>query len=379
MVYENGFSLKKRLFLLLASTLSILAPFQNFAQCHGDLTYQPMGIDVTCPEDQYVLVFHDEFNGSILDQNKWFGKLNNPTPADRFLYHSCNRRERQVYLEENLSISNGVLSINAEEENYTYSGIAEDDLYCNNGNGNTLVWRKLEPFAEEFQFSSGAITGKVAFSPESHLLMEMRCKIPKGVGLWPAFWTWNQDEIDVFEFFNSDEDDCFQTNYHANGYECGANVSSNNLSSDFHTYSVEITPWWIKWYLDGEAKRVVAKYYIDGNPVTHGIPATINCDQFWPQGTYTINSGFPDMDERWFAPIINLAISPDKSAEEISGLPAAMEVDYVRIYTRLPENHANNLCRLQAEAPELVCIGQTFNLELNTIFPLNELNITSSM
>ena len=203
--------------------------------------------------------------------------------------------------------------------------------------------------------------------------MEIRCRIPKGVGLWPAFWTWHHQEIDVFEYFSTEEDDHFQTNYHSNGKMCPQNIIGNDLTSDFHVYSVEITPWWIKWFLDGQLERTVSKYY-----TIDGIAATTYCGQDLPAAAYKLNSIFPNIQERWFAPIVNLAINPKYSIGEISGLPANMEIDYVRIYKKLPEEHEDNLCKLQLTSPDYVCVEQTFDIQINSALPLNELQISSS-
>jgi beta-glucanase (GH16 family) len=341
------------------------------AQCQGSATTAPWGLIVNCPTYDYVLVFHDEFDGAFPDSAKWNTKYINPAPADRTLWHSCIR-EHQVYLDENISVNNGLLTLTAKKENYTYTGISAGNITCNSGN--TILWQEGETFTEIFQFTSGAITGKRAFQPTNHLWLEIRCKVPKGKGLWPAFWTWHHDEIDVFEYFNTDNNDHFTTDYHhSGGGHCPVSVTGQNLTNDFHTYAVEITNWFLKWYLDGELVRTVPKFYS-----IHGQPATVNCGQELPAAVYVRNTLFPDIGERWFAPYVNLAINQKFLAEEITGLPAVMEIDYVRIYQRLPYDSEDNLCFLKISGPTSICSGELITYTLNINQPVTDVVWTSS-
>ena len=88
----------------------------------------------------------------------------------------------------------------------------------------------------------------------------MRAKVPKGKGLWPAFWTLPSDlswppEIDVFEILGDRTNTIYMT-YHyptaTNGkVASGGKWNGPDFSADWHTYAVDWEPNVIIWYVDG--------------------------------------------------------------------------------------------------------------------------------
>lgn len=125
---------------------------------------------------------------------------------------------------------------------------------------------------------------------------EIRCKMPKGNGFWPTFWNVGRNknnsengnlEIDVFELFGSDKTVVTQLHtWFLSGKKIKGMLASDgqvraghiahqsdlapadmsdpfsggsrftpqnveNLSDDYHTYGVEWTPSYIKFYFDG--------------------------------------------------------------------------------------------------------------------------------
>lgn len=108
---------------------------------------------------------------------------------------------------------------------------------------------------------------------------EIRCKIPKGKGFFPAFWMYGEQsgegsEIDVFEFMSEknvfgkfDESKLSKINqmhYHklyktgappGINHNCGSsngNESGTDYSLDYHIFAVIWDRWAISWYIDGK-------------------------------------------------------------------------------------------------------------------------------
>jgi beta-glucanase (GH16 family) len=89
--------------------------------------------------------------------------------------------------------------------------------------------------------------------------VEMRARIPKGKGLWPAFWllpvdkTW-PPEIDVMEVLGQNTME-FHATVHSrdngNHREVSSTIPTPDLSEDFHIYAVKWTADEIIWYFDG--------------------------------------------------------------------------------------------------------------------------------
>jgi hypothetical protein len=93
---------------------------------------------------------------------------------------------------------------------------------------------------------------------------EMRAKLPKGPGLWPAFWlVGNADpdtsaELDIMEYYGRFPD-MYQSAVHlwkksdrGRAYQAVLRnqVPVESLSQDFHSYGALIDPDWIVLYLD---------------------------------------------------------------------------------------------------------------------------------
>ncbi len=113
-------------------------------------------------------------------------------------------------------------------------------------------------------YASGLLTTAHAFS-QTYGYFEMRAKMPKGRGLWPAFWllpidrTW-PPEIDVMEAHGHMLSGYWATIHwrEAGGapQEKGFRITTPDLSEDFHDYGVEWGPEHIIWTFDG---RVTAQ------------------------------------------------------------------------------------------------------------------------
>jgi O-antigen/teichoic acid export membrane protein len=108
------------------------------------------------------------------------------------------------------------------------------------------------------QYASGLLTTARSFKFR-YGYVEMRARVPKGKGLWPAFWLAPGDqswppEIDILESLGHDMNQYFITIHSSvNGVQTRAQgqVDTSDLSQRFHTYGVKWTPQEIVWYFDG--------------------------------------------------------------------------------------------------------------------------------
>ena len=128
-------------------------------------------------------VFHDEFETSSLNRDSW----DTDDPWDK-----VHNNELQAYVDTAFKLVDGILRIRADNQPAVFHG-------------------------KPMQFTSGIIHsyGKHA---QKFGWFEIRCRIPKGKGLWPAFWLLPQaggwpPEIDVFEILGSNTGIIFFTNH----------------------------------------------------------------------------------------------------------------------------------------------------------------------
>jgi len=139
------------------------------------------------------------------------------------------------------SIDDGVLSISAEKTPASMLAAVQDRRYV-----------------------SGVLTTENDFS-QKHGRFEVRAQVPAGKGLWSAFWllpsfeSWPDGvailpEIDVMEHIG-DQPNTYHTTLHTN--QSGELTSypydhtlREDLTRDFHLYSVVWTAEQVHWYLD---------------------------------------------------------------------------------------------------------------------------------
>jgi O-antigen/teichoic acid export membrane protein len=117
-------------------------------------------------------------------------------------------------------------------------------------------------YAKGLPYASGLLTTFRSFS-FTYGYVEMRARVPRGKGLWPAFWllpvdqTW-PPEIDVMEVLGGDTN-AFHATVHSRARgehtAVSSTVATPDLSDDFHVYAVRWTAEELDWYFDG---RLVA-------------------------------------------------------------------------------------------------------------------------
>lgn len=244
----------------------------------------------------YQLVWSDEFggaNGSAPDATKWAIQ----TGGDGWGNHEL---EYYTARPSNVQVADGNLVITAVKEEYT---------------GADNVTR---------HFTSARLQTKGLFS-QQYGKFEARIKIPRGQGMWPAFWMLGNNidtvqwpacgEIDIMENIGR-EPSMVHGTLHAPGYTPeGVSASyilpkGQAFADDFHTFAVEWEPQQIR-------------FYVDGNLYATQTPATAPPNSPWPF-------------QQPFFILLNLAVGGDwpGNPDDTTQFPQQMLVDYVRVYQK---------------------------------------------
>jgi beta-glucanase (GH16 family) len=207
-------------------------------------------------------------------------------------------------------------NVNNHEREWYTSGAANAAL---DGQGHLVITAKKESPGNNCwygpcEYTSARLNTSGKFSTSSGHI-EVRMKLPRGQGMWPAFWmlgggNWPDDgEIDVMENIGKEPTTVHGT-IHGPGYSgangIGAAYNGPNFSDDFHTYAVD-------WSTD----KIV--WSVDGNAYETRTPADLNGNR-WV------------FDHPFFL-ILNLAVGGDWPGEPDGGtqFPQQLVVDYVHV------------------------------------------------
>jgi beta-glucanase (GH16 family) len=231
-------------------------------------------------DDFKTLVWSDEFNtDGAPDPTKWGYDLGTGNGWGN------NELEYYTNRPENVIVQGGVLKIKAIKENYMGSAYTSTRMLSK----------------DKYAFTYGKV--------------EVRAKLPAGVGTWPAIWMLGSDvnttpwpgcgEIDIMEHLGRDLNNIYGTLHypnHSGANGNGATKRISNATTEFHLYGLEWTPSAIKISVDGVVFQTVAN--------SAGIPFNHN-----------------------FFFILNLAMGGDfGGAVDPAVTSATMEVDYIRVY-----------------------------------------------
>lgn len=199
---------------------------------------------------EYELVWADEFNYiGMPDSTKW-----------GFEYGFLRNSEKQYYTDQlkNARVENGFLIIEGHKEK-----IANKDYRSNNFENKS--WLSYIPKIDSAQYTSASLTTK-HIAEWTYGKIEIKAKLPRGIGQWPAIWMLgaNQSEvgwpkcgeIDIMEHVGFDKDSIFGTIHtqaynHMKGTQKGKNIFIDKPYDSFHIFSIEWTPKKIDFLLDG--------------------------------------------------------------------------------------------------------------------------------
>jgi beta-glucanase (GH16 family) len=280
-------------FSLIPSLIPILSAAALLSlNCSGGASLQPP------PATGYTLVWSDEFNGadgSSPDSSKWAYDTGGKGWGNKELECYTNRTK-------NAQIRGGNLVITAQKESLTCSdGVASN-------------------------YTSARIKTQGLFS-QAYGRFEARIKIPKGQGMWPAFWMLGKDigsigwpkcgEVDIMENIGKEPGTVHGSLHGPSTTSSTSDLTApfslaagENFADDFHLYAVEWEPGTIRFYVD------------------NNLYATFTSSQ-WPAG------GTWAFDHPFFI-ILNVAVGGDwpGSPDNTTVFPQQMLVDYVRVYTK---------------------------------------------
>jgi len=246
---------------------------------------------------QWKLTWSDEFSGpdgSAPDSSKWTYDLGGAGWGNQELETYTSRLQ-------NAQIRNGNLVITALQEDFT---------------GRDGIPRK---------FTSARLKTQYRFA-QTYGRFEARIKLPRGQGLWPAFWLLG-DDIDRVDWPACSEIDIMEnvgfepgTNHgslHASAFARATSDATKTVSlpggqplgDDFHLYAIEWQPGLVRFYLDQN------NY------------ATFSESDWPPEGQWVF-------DHPFFI-ILNVAVggSWPGSPDATTSFPQQMLVDYVRVYS----------------------------------------------
>lgn len=252
--------------------------------------------DIEIPEG-FHLVWHDEFNGTELNEDDW------------------NREKHQVGW------------VNHELQEY----IPTDEYsFVKDGN---LVIQPVKTVDEDgkISYASGRVNTQNKHDVK-YGRFEARIKFPQGKGYLPAFWMMPQDEdyygqwpkcgeIDIAEVLGDSTNMNYGTIHYGephNQNQGTYTLASGDFANEYHVFAVDYEPGVIKWYVDGE------QYY-----------ETSDWFSKWPGGA---EKPYPAPFDQPFHVILNVAVGGDWPGDPDETTPfdekGAMYVDYVRIYQK---------------------------------------------
>ena len=104
--------MKKTFLLIIIQVMYCLTIFSQYQTTCNYQTAVPIE-DGECLTGDWTLVFEDEFDGTQIDNSKWYTYFGY---GDR-----CHGDEPQVYLDNNVSLNNGILTLLFKEQPGNYS------------------------------------------------------------------------------------------------------------------------------------------------------------------------------------------------------------------------------------------------------------------
>jgi len=242
------------------------------------------------------LVWSDEFDGNgALNATKWFHQTQIPSGGNWY------NGEIQHYTDriDNSFVSGGFLNIVAQKEVFTDQGYTK-------------------------QYTSARLNSKFAFT---YGKIEVRAKLPTGIGTWPAIWMLGQNinesgaywqtegfgttswpacgEIDIMEHWGNNQNYVQSAMHTPSSFGGTDNFGGQNVptaSTEFHIYTLE-------W----SSEKMV--FSVDGIEHYTYNPIVKNADT-WP------------FDSNQYL-LFNIAIEPGIDSNFIA---SSMVIDYVRIY-----------------------------------------------
>ncbi|BDD02240.1 family 16 glycosylhydrolase [Persicobacter psychrovividus] len=265
------------------------------------------------------LLWADEFNGSGLpDADAWNYDLGDGGFGNNELQNYTNNLQ-------NVKMEAGLLKITAKKESYGYSSA------------------RIKTQGQK-NFTYGRV--------------EVRAKLPKGRGTWPAIWMLGENissvgwpacgEIDIMEYVGFEPGIVHSSTHTPSSYGATVNTQKYTLStaeSAFHNYILEWTETALKFYVDDELIYTYA-------------PAVRNAST-WP------------FDKPHFI-ILNLAIGGTwggAQGVDDSIFPQQLLVDYVRVYGKVQAPEIQGATIIEAESEQTFTVATMDDADYEWVVP----------
>jgi beta-glucanase (GH16 family) len=239
------------------------------------------------------LIWFDNFDGDSIYYSKWECEIN---------AFGGGNQELQIYTDrpENVRVEDGLLVLEARNDKFGIAGTVRD-------------------------YSSGRIRSKHR-GDWKFGRFEVRAKMPKGQGLWPAIWllptketygSWaSSGEIDMVEFKGQNTKEIFGTIHFGSVWPKNKSTGTTyrlpegDFAEAFHKFSIEWTNESITWFVDDVKFQRLDSWSSDAAP-------------------------FPAPFDQPFHMVLNLAVGgqfvgPVSNDPKI--FPAKLLIDYVRVY-----------------------------------------------
>ena len=245
-------------------------------------------------EAQWTLLWSDEFDGNAIDDSRWNYIIGAGGYGNNELQYYSDR-------EKNARVERGRLFIEAHDEAFNGSPYTAAKL-TTEGKGDWLYGR-----------------------------FDIRARLPRGQGIWPAIWMMPTDykaygiwpssgEIDIVELLGHEPSTVHGTIHYGNPHRYTGTffqLEEGSFSDDFHLFSLEWDPGEFRWYVDGELYQTQRDWFSrkTGEAADYTWPAPFD-REFYLQLNVAVGGNWPGY--------------PDESTV----FPQAMEIDYVRVYQR---------------------------------------------
>ncbi|MFO1451054.1 MAG: glycoside hydrolase family 16 protein [Opitutaceae bacterium] len=252
--------------------------------------------DSTHPRDaSWKLVWSDEFEGDRIDPLKWEFEVNAKGGGNNELQYYTSRAE-------NATVGDGTLKLIARREAYTGPEGARSYTSARLRTKNRGDWK--------------------------YGRFEIRAKLPKTQGLWPAIWMLPTDnvyggwaasgEIDIMELVGHKPAEVFGTLHYGGAHPRNTHTGKTfvlprgDFSEDFHVFALEWEHGVFRWYVDDVLYQTQTVWRTEGAP-------------------------YPAPFDQRFHLLLNVAVGGNlpRSPDSTSVFPQTMTVDYVRVYSRI--------------------------------------------
>lgn len=197
---------------------------------------------------QWERIFTEEFNGSRLDRGKW-------TRCYWWDKNGCTNlanNELQWYVPDNVSVANGHLRLTAKPEQV----VGHEGRTFNYTSGMVTTGRNYAERAKPDRFAT------------KYGYFEIRARVPRGKGLWPAIWLLPstqepRPEIDILEVLGH-ATDTYEMHLHyldqqKSWQSDGKSAKTADLADGWRVYGLEWRKDVVVWYLDGKEMWRYAK------------------------------------------------------------------------------------------------------------------------